>query len=64
MPTLQEQLDTTLRLVCWSGVAARFGVQLEMIDALIDAGAAPAGEARERYASIVSYLRDRVSLKN
>lgn len=43
--TLQEQLDTTLRLVCWSGVAARFGVQLEMIDALVDAGASPAGNA-------------------
>jgi Ankyrin repeats (3 copies) len=41
-PTLQEQLDTTLRLVCWSGVAADCGRQLEMIDALLDAGAAPA----------------------
>src|SRR5207249_2135347 len=45
VPTLQEQLDTTLRLVCWSGVAARFGVQLEMIDALIDAGPAPVNNA-------------------
>jgi len=45
VPTLQEQLDTTLRLVCWSGVAARFGVQLEMIDALVDAGASPAKNA-------------------
>jgi len=45
VPTLQEQLDTTLRLVCWSGVAARSGVQLEMIDALIDAGAAPVNNA-------------------
>jgi peptide-methionine (S)-S-oxide reductase len=43
--TLQEQLDTTLRLVCWSGVAARCGVQLELIDALVDAGAAPAKNA-------------------
>lgn len=41
-PTLQEQLDTTLRFVCWSGVAARCGKQIEMIDALLDAGAAPA----------------------
>ena len=41
-PTLREQLDTTLRLVCWSGVAAQCGRQLEMIDALLDAGAAPA----------------------
>jgi len=40
--TLQDQLDSTLRLVCWSGVAANCGVQLEMIDALIDAGASPA----------------------
>jgi hypothetical protein len=40
--TLQEQLDTTLRLVCWSGVAAEAGLQLEMIDALVDAGASPA----------------------
>ena len=43
--SLQEQLDTTLPLVCWSGVAARCGVQLAMIDALIDAGAAPAENA-------------------
>jgi Ankyrin repeats (3 copies) len=41
-PTLQEQLDTTLRLVCWSGIAAQCGRQLEMIDALLDAGAVPA----------------------
>jgi hypothetical protein len=40
--TLQEQLDSTLRLVCWSGVAAEAGLQLGMIDALIDAGALPA----------------------
>lgn len=39
---LQEQLDYVLRLVAWSGVAADFGVQLPLIDALIDAGAAPA----------------------
>jgi peptide-methionine (S)-S-oxide reductase len=43
--SLQEQLDSTLPLVCWSGVAARCGVQLAMIDALIDAGAAPAENA-------------------
>ena len=41
-PTLQEQLDTTLRLVCWSGIAAQCGRQLEMIDALLDGGAVPA----------------------
>jgi len=40
--TLQEQLDSTLRLVCWSGVAAESGSQLGMIDALLDAGASPA----------------------
>jgi peptide-methionine (S)-S-oxide reductase len=40
--TLQQQLDSTLRLVCWSGVAADAGLQLDMIDALVDAGAAPA----------------------
>src|SRR6185295_10044072 len=40
--TLQEQLDSTLRLVCWSGVAAESGFQLGMIDALLDAGASPA----------------------
>jgi len=39
---LQEQLDYALSLVAWSGVAADFGVQLPLIDALIDAGAAPA----------------------
>ena len=43
--SLQEQLDSTLRLVCWSGVAAQSGVQLQMIDALVDAGAAPAKNA-------------------
>ena len=40
-PGLQEQLDTTLRLVCWSGVAQRCGVQIELIDTLLDAGASP-----------------------
>jgi ankyrin repeat protein len=42
-PGLQEQLDFALRLVCWSGVAQRCGVQLELIDALLDAGASPHG---------------------
>lgn len=40
--TLQEQVDTTLRLVCWSSVAAQCGRQLDMIDALLDSGATPA----------------------
>lgn len=39
--SLQEQLDTTLRLVAWSSVAARAGVQIPLLDLLIDAGAAP-----------------------
>ena len=41
-PTLQDQLDSTLSLVCWSGVAADAGLQIAMIDALVDAGASPA----------------------
>jgi len=43
--SLQEQLDTTLRLVAWSGVAAKCGVQLPLLDLLIDSGAKFAGEA-------------------
>src|SRR5262249_30179421 len=35
--------DSTLRLVCWSGVARRCGVQIELIDVLLDAGASPDG---------------------
>src|SRR6516225_3036995 len=42
-PGLQEQLDSTLQLVCWSGVAERCGVQVELIDTLLDAGASPDG---------------------
>jgi peptide-methionine (S)-S-oxide reductase len=42
-PGLQEQLDSSLRLVCWSGVAERCGAQLELIDVLLDAGASPHG---------------------
>jgi peptide-methionine (S)-S-oxide reductase len=43
-PDLQEQLDHALRLVAWSSVAARCGVQLALIDVLVDAGADPARE--------------------
>lgn len=43
--SLQEQLQFTLRLVAWSGVAATCGVQMPLIDLLIDEGARPAGEA-------------------
>ena len=38
---VQEQLDHALSLVSWSWVAARCGVQLPLIDTLIDAGAVP-----------------------
>ena len=41
--TLQAQLDYTLRLVAWSGVAAECRVQIELIDVLVDAGASPEG---------------------
>ena len=41
--SLQEQLDYALRLVAWSWVAHRCGVQLELIDVLVDAGASPNG---------------------
>jgi len=37
--SLQEQLDYALRLVCWSWIARQCGVQIELIDVLIDAGA-------------------------
>lgn len=40
---LQEQLDYALRMVAWSGVARQCGVQLELIDVLVDAGASPDG---------------------
>jgi peptide-methionine (S)-S-oxide reductase len=42
-PGWQEQLDSALRLVCWSGVAQRCGVQIELLDTLLDAGASPHG---------------------
>lgn len=40
---LKEQLDYALLLVGWSGVAHAAGVQIELIDVLIDAGASPDG---------------------
>lgn len=43
--TLPEQLTYALRLVAWSGVAAECGVQIELIDILVDAGASPDGIA-------------------
>lgn len=41
--SLQGQLDHALRLVSWSGVAAECGVQIALIDVLVDAGASPNG---------------------
>jgi len=40
---LQEQLDYALRLAAWSWIARECGVQLALIDVLLDAGASPAG---------------------
>ena len=40
---LQEQLDYALQLVSWSWIARQCGVQIELIDALVDAGASPHG---------------------
>ena len=37
---LQEQLDYALTLVSWSWIAQRHGVQIDLIDVLVDAGAA------------------------
>ncbi len=41
--TLQEQLDYALTLVSWSWIARQCGVQIELIDALVDAGAVADG---------------------
>ena len=41
--TLQEQLDHALTLVSWSWIARQCGVQLDLIDVLIDAGAVADG---------------------
>jgi hypothetical protein len=41
--SLREQLDHALRLVSWSWIARECGVQIELIDALVDAGASPDG---------------------
>jgi peptide-methionine (S)-S-oxide reductase len=42
-PNLQEQLDYALTLVSWSWIARQCGVQLALIDVLVDAGATPNG---------------------
>ena len=39
--SLQEQLEYALRLVAWSWIAREHGVQNELIDVLMDAGARP-----------------------
>ena len=41
--SLPEQLDYALRLVAWSWIAQQRGVQIALIDALVDAGASPDG---------------------
>ena len=41
--TLQEQLDYTLTLVSWSWIARQYGVQIDLIDVLVDAGAVADG---------------------
>ena len=40
---MREQLDYALRLVSWSWIARECAVQIELIDALVDAGASPQG---------------------
>jgi ankyrin repeat protein len=40
---LQEQLDYALQLVSWSWIARQCGVQIALIDVLIDAGASAGG---------------------
>jgi hypothetical protein len=39
--TLQEQLDYALLLVSWSWIARECGVQIALLDVLLDAGASP-----------------------
>src|SRR3989475_6121154 len=41
--SLREQLDYALQLVSWSWIAKQCGVQIELIDVLVDAGASPDG---------------------
>ena len=43
--SLAQQLDEALPLVAWSGVARTCGVQIALLDVLIDAGASPLGNA-------------------
>ena len=41
--TLQEQLDYALTLVSWSWIARQSGVQIDLLDVLVDAGAVTDG---------------------
>jgi peptide-methionine (S)-S-oxide reductase len=41
--SLQEQLDYALKLVAWSWIARECGVQIDLLDVLIDAGASKDG---------------------
>ena len=43
----QQQIDYTLRLVAWSGVAHQCGVQAGLLDVLIDAGASTDGVSND-----------------
>lgn len=44
-PNLQEQLDYALKLVAWSWIARECGVQVALIDVLVDAGATATGNS-------------------
>jgi hypothetical protein len=41
--SLPEQIDYALRLVCWSWIARECGVQIELLDVFLNAGASPDG---------------------
>jgi peptide-methionine (S)-S-oxide reductase len=45
--SLKEQLDYALTLVSWSWIAAQCGVQIELIDVLVDAGAVADGNPNQ-----------------
>ncbi len=47
--TLSEQLNYTLLLVGWSRIAHKAGVQIKLMDILIDAGASPKGIANNAF---------------
>lgn len=60
---LQEQIDYGLRLVAWSWVAKKCGVQNELLDVFIDAGAAMHGVSNDalvnRHLSAAEHLVNR-----